>query len=154
MTDSATLDVLIPPQRQTAPVEVDERAARRALMAQIARLDADLGALGERTAPRPDERRSAAPRILSLVELEQARDDLVERIALVGREAGERALVHEHNRRLREEMLLDPAAYRWMRVPNAAVGEPGCCDWHVRPRFGLLGMLMRWWRITISSGCP
>ncbi len=26
--------------------------------------------------------------------------------------------------------------------------------WHVRPRYGLLGMLMGWWRVKISSGCP
>ena len=39
-------------------------------------------------------------------------------------------------------------------VSNEDVGEPGCRDWHVRPRFGLLGMLMRWWRVIVSSGCP
>jgi hypothetical protein len=39
-------------------------------------------------------------------------------------------------------------------VTNADVGEPGCRDWHVRPRFGLLGMLAGWWRVVVSSGCP
>ena len=34
------------------------------------------------------------------------------------------------------------------------IGEPGCKHWHVRPRFGLVGMLMNWWRVVISSGCP
>ena len=34
------------------------------------------------------------------------------------------------------------------------IGEPGCRDWHVRPRFGLLGMLAGWWRVVVSSGCP
>jgi hypothetical protein len=24
----------------------------------------------------------------------------------------------------------------------------------VRPRWGVLGMLMNWWRVVISSGCP
>jgi hypothetical protein len=24
----------------------------------------------------------------------------------------------------------------------------------VRPRLGLIGMLMGWWRVVISSGCP
>jgi hypothetical protein len=34
------------------------------------------------------------------------------------------------------------------------VGARGCGDWHVRPRLGLLGMLMNWWRVVVSSGCP
>ena len=51
-------------------------------------------------------------------------------------------------------MLLDPARHRFARVTNADVGEPGCRDWHVRPRFGLLGMLAGWWRVVVSSGCP
>ena len=37
---------------------------------------------------------------------------------------------------------------------TADIGEPGCHDWHVRPRFGLLGMLAGWWRVVVSSGCP
>ena len=55
---------------------------------------------------------------------------------------------------LREEMLLDPDSYRGVRVSNADIGEPGCLDWHVRPRYGVLGMMMRWWRVVVSSGCP
>jgi hypothetical protein len=58
------------------------------------------------------------------------------------------------SRRAREELLLDPAAHPFARVKNEDVGEPGCCDWHVRPRFGLLGMLAGWWRVVVSSGCP
>ena len=53
-----------------------------------------------------------------------------------------------------EEMLLDPAAHRWVRVSNADIGEPGCKHWHVRPRGGILGMFVSWWRVVISSGCP
>ena len=53
-----------------------------------------------------------------------------------------------------EEMLADPAAHPWVRVSHADIGEPGCRDWHVRPRFGLLGMLAGWWRVVVSSGCP
>ena len=51
-------------------------------------------------------------------------------------------------------MLLDPEGHRWVHVSNEDIGEPGCTHWHVRPRYGLLGMLMRWWRVVISSGCP
>ena len=52
------------------------------------------------------------------------------------------------------DVLADPPAYKWVRVANEDIGEPGCKHWHVRPRFGLLGMLMNWWRVRISSGCP
>jgi hypothetical protein len=145
--------VLNPPLRSGAPVEVDERAARRALMTQIARLDAELGALQDARAPEPVAARPT-PRLLSLAELEDSRDDLVVRIRSAQLAAGERAQRQEQSRRLREEMLLDPVAHRWLRVTNEDIGEPGCLQWHVRPRFGLLGILMRWWRVRISSGCP
>ncbi|MEA2308813.1 MAG: hypothetical protein QOI65_1099 [Thermoleophilaceae bacterium] len=133
---------------------VDERGARRALMGQIARLEADLGALTEPATAEPDRPRRAQPRLLSLSELEEARDRLAERIRVAQLAAGEIAERQEEFRMLREEMLLDPDSYRHVRVTNADIGEPGCLDWHVRPRFGVLGMLMRWWRVRISSGCP
>ena len=34
------------------------------------------------------------------------------------------------------------------------LGEPGCGAWEVRPRLGLIGMLMGWWQVKLSSGCP
>jgi hypothetical protein len=157
--DTATLDM---PLRSGAPPSVaDERAARRTLMSQIARLEADSAALqlpsratrGADPAV-PTTARRAAPRVLSLAELEDARDRLAARIRAAQLAAGEVAVRQEGARRLREEMLLDPDSYRGVRVSNADIGEPGCLDWHVRPRFGLLGMLMRWWRVRISSGCP
>ena len=144
------LDPTLPPLE----VEVDERAARRALMAQIARLEGELGALPDAGVAEPAPAPTAAPRLLSLAQLEETRDKLVGRIDAARRAAGERALVQEEARMLREEMLLDPQAPRFVRVTNADVGEPGCRDWHVRPRFGLLGVLMRWWRVVVSSGCP
>ena len=93
-------------------------------------------------------------RLLSLGELESLRDALVHALARSRRELGERLLAEEHSRRLMEELLADPAAYPWVRVSHADIGEPGCRDWHVRPRFGLLGMLAGWWRVVVSSGCP
>jgi hypothetical protein len=47
-----------------------------------------------------------------------------------------------------------PERYRWATVTSAELGEPGCTVWRVRPRLGLIGMLMGWWRVKISSGCP
>ena len=138
--------------------EVDERAARRSLLDQIAKLESELASLFCSAYPRTgfdcSVRSRGGPRILSLGELETVRDELVERLETGRRELSERTLVEEHNRRLIEEMLLEPGKHRWVRVGNCDIGEPGCKHWHVRPRWGLLGMLMSWWRVRISSGCP
>jgi hypothetical protein len=58
------------------------------------------------------------------------------------------------NRELLERMLAAPQNYKWLRISRDDLGEPGCGHWHSRPRLGLLGMLMGWWRVRISSGCP
>jgi hypothetical protein len=137
---------------------VDERAARRSLLDQIAKLESELATLFCSAYPRIgfDWKVSSrgGPRILSLGELERVRDELAGRLEQNRRELSERTLAEEHNRRLIEEMLLEPEKHRWERVSNAEIGEPGCKHWHVQPRHGLLGMLMGWWRVRISSGCP
>ena len=143
----------------TSPeVEIDERAARRTLRDQIARLESELGQLFCSTYPRKGFEWSVAghsgPRLLTLSELEQVRDDLAERLQHNRRLLSDRTYVEDLNRRRIEEMMLDPAAHKWVRVANEDIGEPGCKHWHVRPRFGLAGMLMNWWRVVISSGCP
>jgi hypothetical protein len=51
-------------------------------------------------------------------------------------------------------MLADPAAYKWARISRDDIGVSGCGHWHSRPRLGPLGMLMGWWRVKVSSGCP
>jgi hypothetical protein len=143
-----------------APVlpDVDERAARRTLRAQIARLERDLGAAIIAAYPRlPAGTARVAhdgPRLLGLEELERVRDDLADRLADVRAQAAAQAERQEEARLLIERMLLDPGRYRWVRVANADIGEPGCKHWHVRPRLGLIGMLAGWWHVKISSGCP
>jgi hypothetical protein len=137
----------------------DERPARRSLLEQISRLETELAGLFCSTWPRhgfdfgvPAARTGA--RLLSLGELEELRDRLSERIAAARSALSERTYVEEGNRCLIEEMLLEPEAYKWVRVGNEDIGEPGCKHWHVRPRWGILGMLLNWWRVRISSGCP
>jgi hypothetical protein len=143
-----------------APVlpDVDERAARRTLRAQIARLERDLGAAVIAAYPRlPAGTASAShggPRLLGLEELERVRDDLADRLADVRAQAAAQAERQAEARLLIERMLLDPGAYRWVRVANADIGEPGCKHWHVVPRLGVIGMLAGWWHVKISSGCP
>lgn len=92
--------------------------------------------------------------MLDLGELEVVRDALASRVADARRALGARAEVEARNRELLERLLADPAGFRWMRVSRADVGEPGCGHWHSRPRFGPLGMLLGWWRVRVSSGCP
>ena len=136
----------------------DERAARRTLLDQVARLEQELSQLFCSTWPRKGLEFGVAsrggPRILGLGELEELRDELSARVANTRRALSDRTYAEEQKRRLVEEMLLDPAAHKWVRVANEDIGEPGCKHWHVRPRFGILGMLLNWWRVRISSGCP
>jgi hypothetical protein len=149
---------------QTAVVSVelvDERAARRALRDQIAHLERELEEQRCSSWPRttlepppPGDRRRAAPRVLDIGELEAVRDELVSTLADYRRAFAERLLAEERSRRLREELLLDPAAHAGARVRNADVGEGGCGEVRSEPSAGLLGLLMGWWRVVVSSGCP
>lgn len=147
------------PLRSAEPAVEDGAAARRALRAQIARLERDLSALFCTSFPRGGfdwsvAGRGGGPRVLSLGELEQVRDALATRLEENRARLSERTAAEDRSRRLIEEMLLEPQRFRWTRVSNAHIGERGCKHWHVRPRFGLLGMLGDWWRVRISSGCP
>jgi hypothetical protein len=139
-------------------VEGDELAARRSLREQITKIEAELAAAFVAAYPRTgiDFRVHGrrGPRLLSLGDLEKLRDDLAHRLREARRTLDDRAEVEARNRQLIENMLLEPGKYKWVRVANADIGEPGCKHWHVRPRFGLVGMLMGWWRVKISSGCP
>jgi hypothetical protein len=148
-----------PIQTTTRP-EVDERAARAALKAQVARLEEELAGLVCSSWPRAEPVRRTGlgggpgPRALSIGELEEARDRLATELGEAKRRVALRAAAEEESRRLREEMLLEPERHRGVVVSNAEMGEPGCTRFEARPRFGLLGMLMRWWRVVVSSGCP
>lgn len=130
---------------------VDEAAARRTLRDQIARLERELTAIDE---PLPAAARAGTPRLLCLGELEAVRDRLLARVAAGHRAQAERAL-RRHDARIRlERMLLEPGRHRFARVTAAELGEGGCGVYAVRPRLGLVGMLMGWWQVKLSSGCP
>jgi hypothetical protein len=141
-----------------AAVTVDERAARAQLRGQIAALEAQLSDAvissfphgGLRTAvPAPP-----GPRVLTLGELEAVRDALAARLAEARAALDERGRREEASRALLERMLLEPGRYKFFRVANRDLGEGGCGVWQVRPRLGLIGMLMGWWQVKLSSGCP
>jgi hypothetical protein len=147
-----------PPSLPVITTQPDERRARRDLLEQIARLETDLAALFCSAYPRGgfdwQVRSRGGPRMLSFYELEQLRDDLAERLHDVRRTLSDRTWVEEQNRRLIEEMMLEPEKHKWVRVGNEDIGERGCKHWHVRPRWGIVGMMLNWWRVRISSGCP
>jgi len=144
----------------TRPVitEPDERAARRTLRDQIARLERELGAAVcaayPRVTPVPVRARNAGPRMLGFGELEALRDALATSLREVRGDLALQAERQQAKRLLIEQMLLEPARHKWVRVTNEDIGLKGCKNWHVRPRLGLIGMLAGWWHVKISSGCP
>jgi hypothetical protein len=140
-------------------VGVDERLARAELRRQVGRLERELAGLFATAFGRVEiEHRIAAlaaePRILGLGELERLRDELAERIADARVTLRERERLEAANRELLAQMLAAPANFKWVQVKRGDVGEPGCGAWHSRPVLGPLGMLMGWWRVKVSSGCP
>lgn len=140
-------------------VEVDERLARAELRRQIGRLERELaGLFGEAFGRVELGHRVAAvaaePRMLDLGQLERIRDGLADRVAEARLRLRERARVETRNRELVRRMLASPADFKWVRVSRQDVGEPGCGHWHSRPHLGPIGLLMGWWRVKVSSGCP
>jgi hypothetical protein len=139
-------------------VATDERAARHTLRDQIARLERELagafvtafqmGGLPQPAAP------AGHARLLDLGELEAVRDDLIERLREARLTIAHRADEQNEKRILLERMLLRPADYKFARISCRELGEAGCGVWQVRPRMGLIGMLMGWWQVKLSSGCP
>jgi hypothetical protein len=137
----------------------DELAARRSLRAQISKLERELaeafvtayplGGLGQETSSARCD-----PRLLGLGELERARDELAERLRSARVTISERADVQAANRLYLEKILLEPSRHRFARISCRDLGESGCGVWQVRPRLGLIGMLMGWWQVKLSSGCP
>ena len=150
---------VLTPRAPLPLLEPDVGAARRSLREQVGRLEAELVALQCSAFPKtaPIHMRKIArggPRLLSIDELEATRDELHRALGEARAELSEQAQQEEAYLRLREDMLGDPAAHRWQLVRNQDCGGRACGAWHVRPRFGLLGVLMSWWRVVVSSGCP
>ncbi len=134
------------------------RAVRVELRRQIARMERELADLFASTFPRRGIEwgvgAAGGPRVLGVAELERTRDALADRLAAARAEIARRADEEQASRELVERMIADPAEHRWVRVRNEDVGEPGCKHWHSRPRWGIIGMFLGWWRVKLSSGCP
>jgi hypothetical protein len=153
---SAPQDLQVAPS--TTVTEDAERAARRTIRAQIARLERELADAFVTAYPMGGLELPAGPaqqpRLLDLGELEWLRDDLAQRLRAARETISQCAEQYEANRLLLEKMLLEPGRYRFVTISRTDIGEPGCGAWHVRPRLGLIGMLMGWWQVKLSSGCP
>ena len=147
------------PSVAPAPLRpADEAAARRALRGQIARLERQLadalvtGFPTQAVAVGVPGRRG--PRLLDLGELEALRDDLAGQLHAARAALAAIAERRGRARRLLESMYLEPGRHRFVRLPRSELGLPGCGAYEVRPRLGLVGMLMGWWQVKLSSGCP
>jgi hypothetical protein len=164
LEESGTL-LKLPPRELagTAPslplrTDVDDAAARRSLREQIARLERELAALFTSVHPRQGFQwqvpAPGGPRLLTIGELEALRDDLAARLEDTRKTLTDRNRAERRNLERIDRMVDAPERFKWVHVSNEDIGEPGCKHWHSRPRFGLIGMLMGWWRVKISSGCP
>lgn len=138
--------------------EDSERLARDDLRSQIGELERELGELFATAFPRAGIEfgvpAAGGPRVLGVADLEAVRDALAARLQIARGELSRRVDTEEQNRELIERMLAEPDRYRWVQVSNEDIGEGGCRHWHSRPRWGLLGMILGWWRVRLSSGCP
>jgi hypothetical protein len=152
------MTTLIEPLPFRTTPEVDERAARSALRDQIARLEEQLASHVTTAFPRsptpPTIGGERGARLQTLAELERRRDALDSSVATVRRQLDALGAHQELARGRLERIMLEPEAHPWERVTNEDIGEPGCRQVHARPRLGFLGLLMDWWRVRISSGCP
>ena len=135
-----------------------QRRARDDLRRQIGELERELGELFATAFPRRGIEfavpAAGGPRVLGIADLESVRDALVARLHDARSELSDRVDVEGANRELIEEMVAEPERHRWVRVSNEDIGEAECRHWHSRPRWGLLGMILGWWRVKLSSGCP
>jgi len=133
-------------------------AGRHEFYAQIAELERELtntiATLEPNRRPRPSKAAATRPHLLSNVELEGIRDELVARIGaaedLVARQSAGRSGA----RALLKRMSDVPADFRWATVTTKDLGTKECRAWQSVPVLGPIGMLGNWWRIRMSSGCP
>ena len=162
-------EVLIAPQEDVFPpappegldtvlFEHDERDARADLRRQIAAMELALARLFGSAFPRKGIDFSVpgmgGPRLLSVDELEQVRDALAVRIQEVRADLHDHAVVEEANRELIEEMTADPASLQVGARLQRGHRRARLQALARQPKWGLLGMLLGWWRVKISSGCP
>lgn len=161
-TTLAPPDLQITAKARRAPAEhPSEHPARASLRKQIARLEHELALrtweMWQVRVLEPvatDAGEASQGRLLTLADLEAARDALVARVQSADATLRAHAESQAVARSRLETMLADPGAHRYEVVERADLGEPSCGAYHVVPRLGLVGMLFGWWCVKLSSGCP
>src|SRR5436190_14708754 len=116
------------PDVEIPDVQTDERLGRRELRRQIARLEAQLASYpGDSRKPGEPTHPLLRPKghVPDMAELEQIRDDLIERLNRARAAAERRGDVQRRARAKLEEMAADPAAHKWETVASEDLGEPG-----------------------------
>lgn len=137
--------------------DVGELSARRSLRSQITYLQADLSdlicqAFPEKLDLTPLAGRGA--RLLSLGELETVRDQLLAQSASARQQLRRIQQSQAEAEEQLQLMLLDPQAFRGQVVTLRSLGKPGCGAYRSLPRLGVIGRMMGWWQVKLSSGCP
>ena len=143
---------------RTLPESAGTGAGRRDLYEQIAHLERELTAtvakLEPSRRPRPSTAAPTRPHLLSNVELERTRDELITRIGLAEELIERQAAGRSGARALLKRMSEMPSAFPWATVSTKDLGTKECRAWQSVPVLGPIGMLGNWWRIRMSSGCP
>jgi len=134
-----------------------QAGVRRSLRAQVARLEAQLSDVACEAFPEVLElgpAPSRGARVLDAGALEEVRDRLAAQLSEARAQVANIALRQDEARLCLERMLLDPAGSRGQRISQRELGEPGCGVWRSVPRLGIIGRMMGWWQVKLSSGCP
>ena len=151
----------IPPTKPPAdPDGGDPATLRSELRRQIAHLEEELSnyAWEDQRESEPGSgsmpNRGPIARLTGVEELVEARDRLIDRVTALRADAKLRGDRQEGARAHIESMIRNPTGHRWERISREDVGETGCGEWRVVPKFGPIGAIMGWWRVKVSSGCP
>lgn len=136
--------------------ETDELEARKAIRADICRLERDLANMVVTSFPMAERiHKSEQPlrfgRVLSSDELEFVRDDLAEQVRWAQAEQSVRAESQEEYRAQLEAMVQDPGEHRSRRISQKQLGEHGTGIYHVSPRLWVIGRLAGWYHVKLSG---
>ncbi len=134
-----------------------QAALRHSLRTQVARLEAQLSDVACEAFPEVLElgpAPSRGARVLDAGGLEEVRDRLAAQLSDARAQVAAIALRQDEARLRLERMLLDPAGSPGQRISQRELGEPGCGVWRSVPRLGIIGRMMGWWQVKLSSGCP
>lgn len=135
----------------------NEQSARSELRRQISHLEDRLSSLTCQAFPDMLELEplpSRGARLLNLGGLEAVRDHLAGQVRQAENQLQALELKQQVARLELQQMLLDPKAFKGRRISLRELGQPGCGVYRSAPRLGIIGRMMGWWQVKLSSGCP